>query len=230
MNLVQTFDPCYPKSFPELKFSSSWHWFAHSQLAFLHMCSFTCLFQLENTYMQLFWNEAHLLVSHIVDPTYRAYWDLNLASGLEGKKGDGVGPEEHWQPLQGSHFFKTTAFSLSKTVDFHRCRQSGCFYWQINSWDVGAQGPYLHPDVPPPGVLSSTYKIVIATLLAAVTEYVARTGFGGRVYCGSQFGGPPILVEKAWSYTHGWADPIVFTVRKWGECMLVPSWSPPLFG
>lgn len=148
MNLVQTFDPCYPKSFPELKFSSSWHWFTHSQLAFLHMCSFTCLFQLENTYMQLFWNEAHLLVSHIVDPTYRAYWDLNLASGLEGKKGDGVGPEEYWQPLQGNCFFKTTAFSLSKTVDFHRCRQSGCFYWQINSWDVGAQGPCLHPDVP----------------------------------------------------------------------------------
>lgn len=81
-----------------------------------------------------------------------------------------------------------------------------------------------------PGVLSSTYKIVFVTLLAAVTEYVARTGFGGRVYCGSQFGGPPILVGKAWSYTHGWADPIVFTVRKWGECMLVPSWIPPLFG
>lgn len=59
------------------------------------MYNFTCLFQQENTYMQLFWDEAHLLVSHIVDPTNRAYWDLNLASSLEGKKGDGVGPEEH---------------------------------------------------------------------------------------------------------------------------------------
>lgn len=49
----------------------------------------TGLFKLENTYSRLFWNVAHLLVSHIVDPTFRAYWGLSLASSLEGNKGGG---------------------------------------------------------------------------------------------------------------------------------------------
>lgn len=75
-------------------------------------------------------------VCHTLDPTFRVYWGLSLESRLEREKGDGWVLRSIGNLCKAATSSRQLQFSISMTVDFARCWQSGCFNWQADLWTV----------------------------------------------------------------------------------------------